>query len=73
MDEDAIGQVVARRSASRRGTLPEQCVLKVTRREDGIVMLRSVDVSGRPTMTSELTPKQSNELADLLTRASKTF
>lgn len=53
--------------------MPDQCFLKVARREDGIVILRSVDVSGRPTMTSELTPKQSKELADMLVRASKTF
>jgi hypothetical protein len=73
MDEEIIGEVIARRSGSRKGSLPEQCTLKVARREDGVVLLRSVDVSGRPTMTSELTPRKAEELARLLTRASQAF
>lgn len=73
MDEDSIGEVVAKRSGSRKGSLPEPCSLKVARRVDGIVLLRSVDVSGRPTMTAELTPRQATELAALLERGSKTF
>lgn len=73
MDEETIGEVVARRSGSRKGSLPERCSLKIARREDGIVLLRSVDVSGRPTMTAELTPRQAKELAEQLERGSRTF